>query len=292
MDQTRPEARRGYVAKMRCYTPNYRCKTSLLRAFVELLKQMAEYRWQIFVSIKNSIYTTYKQDVLGVFWSIVMPLIPMGIYIVLAHIKVFKTVDDMPFVFYIAVGMTVWLLMATTIHTGMHSIKKEKAVLKTTTYPIFVALLGRLGEVLHDTLIRLVVVAVVVLIFDVDVTVWSVALFGISLLPAFVFGVALGMIFAIADLVVQDVRRVVTIALRYGLFVSSVIFPFPQTGLAAEINKINVFNTYVNASRDLLYHGVIKQPLLYSTTVAVTFALFLVAAKLVYSMDFKVREYL
>jgi ABC-type polysaccharide/polyol phosphate export permease len=277
---------------MTIYTPQYRCHVGTLSAVKALWQQAKEYRWQIWLAIKKNIKQTYQQDVFGLFWSVVMPIIPMTIYIVLAHIKVFKTVHDMPFVYYIAMGMLVWLLMATTIHAILLSIKAEKAILTTTTFPVFPAILSRLGEVLHDTTIRLVVVALIVVWYNVDATFTKVFLALLSLFPAIIFALGVGMILALLDLVVQDTRRVVLLGLRYGLFVSSVIFPFPEEGWAGFINKFNIFNTYVNATRDLLYFGYIEDSALYLYTSLSSIFIFMLAAKLVYSMDFKIREFL
>ena len=78
------------------YSSNYRCNSNIFTAFLALYKQSLNYRWQIWLAIKKKIRATYQQDVFGLFWSIVMPIIPMTVYMVLAHIKVFKTVADMP----------------------------------------------------------------------------------------------------------------------------------------------------------------------------------------------------
>jgi len=257
-----------------------------------LFFQAKEYRWQIWLGIKKNIQATYQQDVFGLFWSIFMPIVPMTVYMVLAQIKVFKTVEDMPFIYYIAVGMLIWLLMATTIHTIMLSIKAEKSILTTTTFPIFPAILSRLGEVLHDTGVRVVVVAIIILWFHVHITFAAFVLFVLSLIPAIIFALGLGMLLVILDLVIQDTRRVVLLILRYGLFMSSVIFPFPQIGWAGTINSFNFFNTFVNASRDLLYYGKIENISLYFYTSVAGILVFILAAKLIYSMDFKIREYL
>ena len=123
------------------YSSSYRCNDSIFTALVTLFNQAIQYRWQIWLAIKKKIHATYQQDVFGLFWSIVMPIIPMTVYMVLAHIKIFKTVDNMHFIYYIAIGMLVWLIMATTIHTIMLSIKAEKSVFTTTNFPIFPTLL-------------------------------------------------------------------------------------------------------------------------------------------------------
>ncbi len=122
--------------KKTIYTSNYRCDVTFYTAFKALIQQAIEYRWQILLSIKKKIRATYQQDTFGLFWSIIMPIIPMTVYIMLAQIKVLKTVDNMPFVYYIGTGMLLWLLMAKSIHAMLKTIRSEKSILTTTNFPI------------------------------------------------------------------------------------------------------------------------------------------------------------
>lgn len=274
------------------YSANFRCNATIFEAIKELYVQAKEYRWQILLTIKKKLHATYQQDTFGLFWSIVMPIIPMTVYMLLAHIKVLKTVDNMPFVYYIGMGMLVWLLMSTSIHTLMLTIKSEKSILTTTNFPIFPTLLSRLGQVLHDTGIRFIVVCIIVLWYSIDVNFLSLIFALLSLIPAIIFALGIGMIFSILDVIIQDTRRIVILALRYGLFLSSVIFPFPEKGIAGLLNNFNFFNTFINATRDLLHHGSIHEPIVFLITSLVGIIIFALASKLVYSLDYKIRAYL
>ena len=235
---------------------------------------------------------TYQQDMFSLFWTILMPIIPMTVYMILAQVKVFKTVADMPFIYYIAIGMMMWLLMSTIIRTIMESIKSEKAILTTTNFPIIASMLSLLGNILNDTAIRLIAVAAIVIYYQVDMTFMKAMLTLFSMIPAIIFAFALGIILSILDIVIQDTRRVVDIFLRYGLFMSSVIFPFPTEGIAGFLNKFNLFNTYVNTTRDILYYGSIDNLSVFFYTSIVGFILLLISLKLLYTMEFKIRAYL
>ncbi len=186
----------------------------------------------------------------------------------------------------------VWLLMATTIKSVMMSIKKEAAILKTTNFPIFIAMLSQLGIVMFETLIRLIAVAGIMVWFKIEIGVTNIPYTLFALASVTVFSFAVGMILSILDILIQDTRRVVEIFLRYGLFISSVIFPFPTEGFLGFLNKFNFFNTYVNSIRDFLFYGhtEILSTFIYTTIAGVL--LFLIAAKLIYSLDYKVRAYL
>lgn len=221
-----------------------------------------------------------------------MPIFPMTVYMILAKIKVFRTVGDMPFVYYIGMGMLIWLLMSTIIRSMLTAIKSEKAVLSTTSFPIFPILLSTLGEVLNDTFIRFIAVAGILVFYHIGVSIATIFLAILSLIPAIIFAMALGMIVSILNIIIRDTQRLVLIVLRYGIFISSVIFPFPETGIAGFINSFNFFNTFINATRDILYKGTVDHLMIFVCTSLVGILLFMLASKLVYTMDYKIREYL
>ena len=278
--------------KVKIYSAKHRCNTSVFFAFKESLSTALLYKNQILLAIKKEIEGIYKQDVFGLFWSIAMPILPMTVYMILAHIKVFKTSSAMPFVFYIAVGMMVWLLMATTIKSVMMSIKNEAAILKTTNYPIFIAMLSRLGIVIFETVIRLIVIAGIMIWFKIEIGLTNIPYMILALVSVSIFSFAVGMILSILDILIQDTRRVVEIFLRYGLFISSVIFPFPTEGFFGFLNQFNFFNTYVNSIRDFLFFGHTEILSIFIYTTILGIVLLLLATKLIYSLDYKIRAYL
>ncbi|MEA2049085.1 MAG: ABC transporter permease [Campylobacterota bacterium] len=277
---------------MKIYSAKYRCGSSFFTVLRESFQQVIQYRWQILLAIKKRIQSTYQQDAFGFFWSIIMPIIPMTVYMILAHIKVFNTVKDQPFIYYIAMGMMVWLMMASIIQNIMISIKKEKGILTTTNFPIIASIISQLGSVLYETAIRIIAVVAVIIWFGIDTSFQSVVLSILSLIPAIIFAFALGMLLSILDIVIQDTRRIVDIFLRYGLFISSVIFPFPTDCIIGSINQFNFFNTYINATRDILYSGTLENLSLFVYTSIFGLLLFMISLKLVYSMEYKIRAYL
>ncbi len=280
------------MGKTKIYSAKYRCGTSLLTVLRESFQQITQYRWQILLAIKKRIQSTYQQDAFGLFWSILMPIIPMTVYMILAHIKVFNTVKDQPFIYYIAMGMMIWLMMASIIQNVMISIKREKGILTTTNFPILASMISQLGSVLYDTAIRIIAVVAIIIWFGIDTSFTTVILSLLSLIPAIIFAFALGMLLSILDIVIQDTRRIVDIFLRYGLFVSSVIFPFPTDGMLGTINQFNFFNTYINATRDILYYGSLENLSLFIYTSILGLFLFMISLKLVYTMEYKIRAYL
>jgi len=274
------------------YYANFRQNDHLLKVLKNSFKQIQQNRWLILLLIKNQNKITYQRDIFGLVWLLIMPLVPILAYIFLASIKVFNTVQEMPFVFYIVVGMFIWLLMSSIIKKIMLSVKAEKNILRSTNLSMLVVMVSKMGEILFDSFIRLFAVIVVVMWLNIDISILSILYFVLSLVPIIIVSFAIGAIVAIVNLVSHDIEKAVDIFLRYGLFVSSVIFPFPDSGLLGIIGDFNIFNTYINGIRDIVFYGSVQNVALFGYTVLVTLFLFILSLKLVYIFDYKVREYL
>jgi ABC-type polysaccharide/polyol phosphate export permease len=278
--------------KVTVYSPSSRDKNNIFQILKSAFLDIKKYKWQIVLSIKKQIKSTYQQDTFGLFWAIIMPIIPMTVYMLLAHIKVFNAVENMPFVFYIAIGMFTWLLMSTIIRKVLLSIKQEKAILRTTDFPILISMMSQLGEVLNESFIRIFAVVAIVIWYQIDLSFVSFVLVVLSFIPIILISFSIGVLVAILDMLLQDTRRIVDIFLRYGLFISSVIIPFPTEGLIGRINEFNIFNTYVVSVRDLLFYGQMSNLDTFIYTSLVGFIIFLASMKILYKMDYKIRDYL
>jgi lipopolysaccharide transport system permease protein len=277
---------------MNKYSSDYRKESNIFQVFKVLISQLFDYKWLIFLSIKKQLKLIYQQDLLSFFWMIVMPIVPMGAYVLLANIKIFNRVEDMPFVFYIVSGMFIWLLMSSIVSKVMLSVKRDSSILRTNNVSILISMVIKLGEILFDSFIRFISVVAVIIWFKIDVSISSLFFSFLALIPIIIVSFSLGVIFAVLDIILQDIRKFVDIFFRYGLFLSSVIFPFPLDGILGFINSFNIFNTFVIAFRDLLYFDHLSNPMLFLYTSIISVILFFIAMKVTYIYDYKIREYL
>jgi len=277
--------------RKKVYSSKSRKGTSVLAVLANYWTLLVDYRWHLLVSVRSQVKSTYQQDVFGVFWSFLMPIIPMTVYMILAHVKVFNTVKSMPFVFYITSGMLVWLLMAEVIRKVMLSLKQEKTVLVTTDYRAIFAMAMKAGEVVNDTIIRLVFFVCVVLYLGMGVSFLGILCFIFVLMFSFVLAFSIGVVLSVLDVVFQDTRRFVDIFLRYGVFVSSVIFPFSEEGVLGWINNFNVFNTCIVSARSALLLDSIEI-IPFIMTLIFGLLLLLFSLKILYVVEYRLRAYI
>lgn len=275
---------------IKIYTPNYRCNLSIKKSLQLFFNEIIKYKNYIFTSIYSDIISKYKQDNFGLLWSVILPIVPMSLYLLLASIKAFKKSEDMPYIFYITIGMMIWLLMSEIIVTTMKSLRKNKKILLKSNFPFSVVYISSIGELLVNMFIRLIFVIIIMITFSIHIDILNLFLTIFALTPIIIFAFSFGIILSISDIYIPDTKRLVDMFLRYGLFLSSVIFPFPKDGILGFLNQFNIFNTFVESVRSVLYFGTIYNYIGYTVFSIISIILFTIAIFIMLKIEFKVRS--
>jgi lipopolysaccharide transport system permease protein len=273
------------------YSPQTRLHDSLWTILKHFFLEIKRTRWQIWVTFKRDFVSAYNQTTVGLLWSVVMPLIPISVYLLLAYLRVLRTTENMPFVVYIVVGMTIWTFLSGSLTSPILAIQKSKVVLETSKYPILAVILSNFGQMIYQTSIRIIFVVLVLIFYKISLS-WNILLLPLLILPLALFSLSLGIILAIVNVIIRDVQNVVDIVMRYGVFLSSVIFPMTETGLIGTLNLFNPFNTFVIAVRNFIVFGQIPHLTVYLVTTGVSILLFLVACKVLYIMEYRLKAFL
>ena len=268
-----------------------RTSDNIIKILLHLYQKVINNKWKIWFSFKRDFLIPFNQTNLGFIWSFIMPLVPISAYSMLAYIKVFKTSEDMPFLVYIVVGLTIWMFMANIISTIMNSIEKEKAILNKLHYPFIALIASNLGQVAFDTLLRFTLAIIVLKYYGYDLSLLLLYL-PLFIIPLTLLCVGLGMIFMIINEIYKDTKNIINIFLRYGLFLSSVIFPLPSGGVIEKVNLFNPFNTYVVTIRELVVNSHVVNPTLFMITSLFSIFIFMLGCWLLYSMENRIRGYL
>ena len=99
-----------------------------------------------------------------------------------------------------------------------------------------------------------------------------------------------GLILSVLNAIYKDFARVTDIILRYGLFLSGVIFPIGTSDLAVLLSKLNPFAVFVNASREIVFDGYILNWTALLIWSGLGLFVFLIGCRLFYVMEYKLRE--
>lgn len=270
------------------YHKNYLISDSLITAWRKTLQAIWRNRWLIWVNFKKDFFSQYKQSGLGQLWSLIVPIIPASAYLFLGYVRVLNVRGGMPFPVYIITGMTFWLLLQEGINSGMGAIQRDRGILTTINTPLIVVILSRYGSVCANTLIRLVFL-IFILFFYKIIPSPNIILIPFIVLPLVGLGLGLGILIGIFNSANRDIENMSSTFLRYGLFVSSVIFPMPTEGILGLVNNLNIFNHLIVGLRDFVVLGQFQHPVHFGASSAIGFCFLLLGVKWQHTVQYRVK---
>jgi len=258
--------------------------------WIEITARLLKHReliWRLFV---RNFSSRYRQTALGMLWTVITPVIAVGTFIFLDRSGVVNLGPvDIPYPAYAILGLTIWQLFAGGISACSNSITAGGSMVIKIKFPLESLVISSLGLTLVDTLVRLVLVALVFAYYRV-VPNWTAILFPFSLIPIFLMTLGLGFILSLLNGFMRDIRNVVTFATTFLLFLTPVLYSAPESGIFQVLNKYNPLAPLVGGPRDLLIKGHLSDPSGFIWASVLSMVLFLLFWRLFYLAESRVAE--
>src|SRR3954453_10238739 len=184
---------------------------SLDRTNVSIYADLYRYRELFGNLFRRDLQTRYKGSALGVLWSLVNPLVLMGIYVLVFSV-LWKVAQGPHYALYLLVGLTVWLFFSSSLTTASRSLLDSAALIRKVRFPRQLVPLSVVATQLVAFVamfLVLVVVNLIVIPETRDVFLIAVPIAVVEV--AFVAGVSLGI--ACANVLFRDVEHLVSAAL-------------------------------------------------------------------------------
>jgi len=256
------------------YTPAspLRQPALLLRAMFRDLVDARELAWRLFV---RDLSAQYRQTFLGYIWAFLPPLVTSLTFIYLNSQGIVRIEGvAIPYPAFAIIGTLLWQVFVDAVQCPSLSINSSKAMLAKINFPREALLLGGLYMVLFNLAIRLVLLAAVMVIWQIvpgpGLLIFPVAMGG--LLAA---GFAVGMAITPMGALYGDITRGLPIITQFWMLLTPVVYPPKTHGLAGVLSTWNPLSPLVTTARESLCN----EPL---TLVVPFFAVTLVSISLVF----------
>ena len=271
----------------RLYYPNKQLKLGI-RIWPEMIRELFDSRelvWRLFV---RDWQARYKQAALGWGWALVMPFIAIGTFVFLNRAGVLNIgTTDMPYPLFALIGLTVWQLFATGLSSGCQSIVSAGGMISKINFPTEALVFSSIAQAIFEFLIKTALIVVFFFIFRY-VPSWGVIFFPVAVLPLLFLTLGLAFILSLVNGVLRDTANIVTLLTTFLMFLTPVLYP--ETGNKALFFKLNPLSSLINAPRDLIAHGYIKEPADFCVSSVLSFLVFFVSWRLFYLAKTKIPE--
>lgn len=273
----------------RIYTPNQTAGwgPSVWREMVGELVRSRELAWQLFM---RDFSARYRQSVLGVLWALILPLIAVGTFVFLNRSGLLNVGDTgVPYPVYALLGLTIWQVFSGGLTISSNAIVAGGSMVVKINFPKETLVIAAMGQVIFELLVRLVLLAIVMAIFQVTPK-WTVVFFPFTLLPLLMLTLGLGFFLSLVNVLLRDVPNVVTLATTFLMFLTPVVYPVPETGPLAALMAVNPLAGLVRASRDMVFTGYLTDPVGFAWASALAVVFFLFAWRVFHLVEPRMAE--
>ena len=200
----------------------------------------------------RDIKSQYRQSFLGIIWAIIMPLTTGAVWIFLnltGTIRLTETGVAYP-VFAFA-GTLIWSIITASINLPMNSTNAAKSILSKINFPKEALLISGIIKMLFDTFFKVLLLLIFLYVFDVGYST-SLFYFPLALLGTILCGITVGLFIAPFGLIYKDIAKVISLVLRFTMYITPVVYIIPKEGLMKSIMELNPFTPLILTTRDTL----------------------------------------
>jgi ABC-type polysaccharide/polyol phosphate export permease len=220
------------------------------------------YRYrELFANLfRRDFQAKYKGSVLGIFWSLLNPLILLGVYLVLFGLLI-KTGTTRHYPIYLLAGLACWIFFSVSLQSAARSMIDSAELIKKVRFPRQLVALSMVATqaVTFAVMVAILIVLSLVFVPEARSTVWLAIPLAV-LFAGFVAGMAL--LAATLNVLFRDVEHILTAALLPWFFLTPVLWD-PAKLATAQRHRVlldvlrwgNPVTPPIYAVRDALWLG-------------------------------------
>ncbi|WP_455715052.1 ABC transporter permease [Anaerosporobacter sp.] len=218
------------------------------------IKNLYKYNFLLSELVKKDIKLKYRRSILGLFWTLLEPLLTMLVLTVV--FSQLRSKDDPYFALYILTGRLLYTFFANSTKAAMKSIRTNSGMIKKVYIPKYIYPLSNVISNFLIFLLSLPVVAVVAIVMKVPIT-WHVFEAIIPLILLFIMSLGVGMILSSLAVFFRDIEYLWSVALMLIMYCSA-IFYGPESVIKNGyewVFKINPLFAIIKNFRNSIIYG-------------------------------------
>ncbi len=218
------------------------------RALVTEVGRLWAYSWQIWLDTVKELTAESRETAGRMLWVFITPLVPMGLYLFLAYLRVFPPHENIAGVAYILTGAIFWFLYSGVFLAPISAVKRKGRTAAQSNYPLSAVIMSAALQAWVEFFIRAVFLAIV-LAFIQPPSPMGAAMILMIVIPMSLFFLGMGMIVAVFCVAWKDLEKIVGITVQYLFFLSHVLFTLPEHVIPRWLAWCNPFAFAIDTSR-------------------------------------------
>jgi lipopolysaccharide transport system permease protein len=232
---------------------------------IALIRRMLRESWQFRELVRRVIWRNlraqYRQSLLGYLWAFI-PSVATAVGFSLAKdaqvIRVGET--PIPYIAYVMVGTVLWQTFIESMTGPIDALRDFKGVLSHIYLPPEIIVLARIGEMLAQFLIKVVMLGIVFALYGVYPGL-LILVAPLLLVLLIVQATVIGLILAPIGTLYHDILKGIPVVTGFWFLLTPVVYPVPEgNGIFATVVRLNPATYFLVATREALSGGTLSNP--------------------------------
>lgn len=253
------------------------------------MRSFASEVWQFRGLIGNfaqrELKSKYKGSVVGWTWSLINPLVTLGVYTLVFGVFLGATPPEMGngqqiFALYLFTGLVLWNFINQVAQGSMVALISNGPLLRKIYFPAFAPVAGNILAIGMQSVIELGLLLVVFVVLG-NIS-WTVVFLPFILLLVVAFSIGAGFLLAALNARYRDVSYLVQVGLNLLFYATPIIYPLTLVEQYygdhpwARLYELNPVTQFVELTREVLYVTEAPSPtrLAYATVVSAVVLVF------------------
>ena len=224
-----------------------------MATFIHLTEVISKHHWLIFELVKREIKLRYRGTWLGFLWSMLNPLIMMGVYTLVFSFYI--RIDIPRYPAFIICALLPWIWFSEAVTTGTNCLVDRPGFVRDTIFPSEVLPITAVATGMMNYVFSLPVLLIILLIFRITLG-WQLIALPVIMTVQFLF--TLGVVFFLGTYHVffRDLRYIVQLVLLAAFFLTPIIYDYsivPERFIL--ILKLNPMTHIINGYRQVFFYN-------------------------------------
>jgi ABC-type polysaccharide/polyol phosphate export permease len=219
-----------------------------------MFAELVRYRELLVALARRDLLLRYKQTLMGVGWSILMPVTYMILFS-LIFTRVVRLQTGVPYPIYAYTGLLPWNLLASSLRFSVSSLTANTVLVTKVYFPREILPFSVLLVSLVDFAVGAVILAGLMAWYRIGVHP-SLLFVPLILLVQIVFTAGVTLLVAMGNLFYRDVKYLLEIGITLWMFATSVVYPVERLGgKLGPLLALNPMTPILNAYRAVVLEG-------------------------------------
>lgn len=221
----------------------------------EVFSDLWRCRGLVWILFMRDLKAQFRQSYLGYVWLFLPPVMTTAVWLFLNSQEVIAISETgIPYPVFVMIGSVLWQTFVKLLQSPLAAFNGGKMVFMKLKVPPEAFIAAGTARAVFEFFLYAIVLVPVFWMYQV-VPPWTIVLVPVAILSLFTLGIAFGLLLVPMGSLYSDIEKALPVLLGFLMYMAPVVYPPPESGIAATVIAWNPMTPILMGTRQLLTTG-------------------------------------